>query len=311
MPLTMKFSGTLSDEGVQLLEKSVVPACQRAGKRAFLLLSRETVSFVQDENESGGMLILARVKTGQLFELTSFLCTSRTDDCICIRVSLDVLLKALRSASAHGADSVGVSLKCRPLRAARGGSPVPLIELRWRNDTISIEQEIPIEKPCVAVEVRRIHDISVRVSSERPPCDFYVDLDPMELKPVVGILDSVRGFAKRVVVSLTRAGDFRLVAQAGASMVGVRFPMLNVYNRDGNRMEGVAGSGPSAEVEVPHLIQALKSIQVTSPTIILCGISEERDFFHVIPWHKKDALGCTEGAAPFAFDFRLPVCRED
>jgi hypothetical protein len=120
VPLTMKFSGTLSDEGVQLLEKSVVPACQRAGKRAFLLLSRETVSFVQDENESGGMLILARVKTGQLFELTSFLCTSRTDDCICIRVSLDVLLKALRSASAHGADSVGVSLKCRPLRAAQG-----------------------------------------------------------------------------------------------------------------------------------------------------------------------------------------------
>lgn len=318
MPLAtrMKFLGTLSDEGVQLLEKSIIPACQRAGKRAFLLLSRETISFVLDENESNGMLVMARVKTGQLFDLSSFLCTSRTDDCICVRVSLDVLLKALRSASAHGADSVDVSLKYRPLKAVPGGSPVPLIELRWRNDTISIQQEIPIEKPCAAVEVRRIHDISAKVSSETPPCDFYVDLDPMELKPVVGILDSVRGFAKRVVVSLTRGGDFCLVAQAGISMVGVRFPMLNVYNRDGARMEGVTGAGHGvglreAEVEVPHLIQALKSIQVTSPTIILCGISEEGDFFHVIPWHKKDALGCTEGAAPFAFDFRLPVCGED
>jgi hypothetical protein len=311
VPLAMKFLGTLSDEGVQLLEKSIIPACQRAGKRAFLLLSRETVSFVQDENESNGMLILARVKTGQLFDLTSFLCTSRTDDCICVRVSLDVLLKALRSASAHGADGVDVSLKYRPLKAVPGGSPVPLIELRWRNDTISIEQEIPIEKPCVGPEVRRIHDISVKISTESPPCDFYVDLDPMELKPVVGILDSVRGFAKRVVVSLTRRGDFCLVAQAGMSMIGVRFPMLNVYKRDGTRMAGAAGPGQSAEVEVPQLIQALKSIQVTSPTIILCGISEAGDFFHVIPSHKKDALGCTEGVAPFAFDFRLPICRED
>ncbi len=204
------------------------------------------------------------------------------------------------------------SLKYRPLKAVPGGSPVPLIELQWRSDTISVEQDIPIEKPCVGSEVRRIHDISVKISTESPPCDFHVDLDPMELKPVVGILDSVRGFAKRVVVSLTRGGgDVCFVAQAGMSMIGVRFPMLNEYNRDGTRMAGVAGLGQSAEVDVPQLIQELKSIQVTSPTIILCGILEAGDFFQVIPWHKKDALGCTEGVAPFAFDFRLPICRED
>ena len=306
----MKFSGTLSDEGVQLLEKSVIPACQRASKRAFLLLSVETVSFVQDENESGGMLILARVKTGHLFELASFLCTSRTDNCIAVRVSLDVLLKALRSASAHGADRVEISLKYRPLKAAPSGAPVPLFELRWRNDSISIEQEIPIEKPCVAAEVRRIHDISMKLSTDSPPSEYYVDLDPMELKPVLGILDGMRSFDKRVVVSLSRGGDFCLVAQAGMSMVGVKFPMFNVYNKDGVRVDEAVvdgRSGREAEVEVAHLIQALKSVQATSPAIILCGISDEGDFLHIIPWHKKDVLGCSEGAAPYAFDFRLPI----
>jgi len=319
----MKFSGTLVELGVQLLERSVIPACQKTGKKACLLIGRETIAFVQDENESG-MLVLARVKTGQLFDMQSFLCTSRTDNWICIRISLDVLLKALRSAGAHGAERVDVSLKCRPLKAAPGGAPVPLIELRWRNDTISIEQEIPIEKPCVVAEVRRIHGISVKLSAESPPCDFYVDLDPMELKPVLGILDSVRSFSKRVGVSLTRGGDFCLVAHAGMSQVGVKFPMFNVYNKDGSRMMGGAtqdgprwgdGSGDHGhaglcelEVQVSHLVQAFKSVQITSPTMILCGVSDDADFLHLIPWYKKDVAGYAEGAATAAtFDFRVPA----
>ena len=321
----MKFSATLVDDGVQLLERSIIPACQKTGKKAYLLLSGQTISFVQDENESGGMLVLARVKTGQLFDMQSFQCTSRTDDWICIRISLDVLLKALRSAGAHGAERVDVSLKCRALKAAPGGAPVPLIELRWGNDTIRIEQEIPIEKPCVAAEVRRIHGISVNLSGESPPCDFYVDLDPMELKPILGILDSVRGFSTRVGVSVTRGGDLCLVARAGMSRVGVKFPMFNVYNTEGARIiggetSGLDGGTSGLEVEdehaglremdvrVSHLIRALKSVQITSPTMILCGIADDADFLHIIPWYTKEVTGYVGGVAPSAsFDIRLPA----
>ena len=306
----MKFSGALLDEGVQLLERTVIPACQKTGKKAFLLLSGETVSFVQDEAASGGMIVLARVKTEQLFDASSFFCSSRTDDVICLCVPLDVLLKALRSAGAHGADAVDISLKCRSLKASPGGSPVPLIELRWRNDTISIEQEIPIEKPCVVAEVRRIRGLCETLSARRVPCAFYVDVDPAELSPILGVLDSMRSLSTNVILTLTRGGDFCLVAQAGVSVVGVTFPKFDVFDRDGARMIGQAGGARTMDVRAAHLSQALKSIQLTSPTRILCGVSDDAECVHVIPSYKKeeDSVGYGHGgAATWALDFRIPA----
>lgn len=59
----MKFSGVLIEGGLQLLERSLIPACQKTGKLVYLLLSNDTVSFVQDENEACGMIVTAKVKT--------------------------------------------------------------------------------------------------------------------------------------------------------------------------------------------------------------------------------------------------------
>jgi hypothetical protein len=331
----MKFSGTLLDEGVQLLERTVLPACLKTGKKAYVLLSGETVSFVQDEPASGGMIVSARLGTGQLFDLGSFLCTSRTDDLICLYMSLDILLKALRSARGHGAEHVNLSLKHRSLAASRGGSPVPLIDVRWRNDTISIEQEIPIDKPCPVAEVRRIQGLSGVGAGRRAPCGFYVDVDPAELGSILGILDSFRGLSARALVSVTRGGDFCLVAQAGLCRVGVAFPLFDVFDefdefdefdvdrredargRDARRDDhtGRAGSPRcgrrDVEVRVGHLVQALKSVQTAQPSRILCGISDEKDFMHVKPLNKQDdvALPSVLSHSPgetWSLDFRIP-----
>jgi hypothetical protein len=59
----MRFSGMLVEGGLQLVERSLIPACQKTGKMVYLLLSNHTVSFVQDENEAGGMIVTAKVKT--------------------------------------------------------------------------------------------------------------------------------------------------------------------------------------------------------------------------------------------------------
>lgn len=64
----MKFSGVLIEGGLQLLERSLIPACQKTGKLVYLLLSNDTVSFVQDENEAGGMIVSAKVKTVRALE---------------------------------------------------------------------------------------------------------------------------------------------------------------------------------------------------------------------------------------------------
>lgn len=74
-----------------------------------------------------------------------------------------------------------MALRHRPLKASLGGSPVPLVEVWWKNECITTSQEIPIERPCSAVEVERIRGLC-QVTDV--PCDFYVDILP-ELKPVM------------------------------------------------------------------------------------------------------------------------------
>lgn len=59
----MRFSGILAESGLQLVERSLIPACQKTGKLVYILLSNDTISFVQDENEAGGMIVTAKVKT--------------------------------------------------------------------------------------------------------------------------------------------------------------------------------------------------------------------------------------------------------
>lgn len=102
------------------------------------------------------------------------------DDVICLRVSLDVLLKSLRSASAHEAEKLQIALRHRPLKAFSNGTAVPLIEICWNNESMNISQEIPIEKPCPSSEVTRIRGLC----SQDATCNFYLDIAP-ELKAVM------------------------------------------------------------------------------------------------------------------------------
>jgi len=108
-------------------------------------------------------------------------CVSKANDVICIRLSLDVLLKSLKSGSSHGVERVGMALRHRPLKASLGGSAVPMVEVWWKNECITTSQEIPIERPCSAVEVERIRGLCQMTGI---PCGFYVDVLP-ELRPIM------------------------------------------------------------------------------------------------------------------------------
>jgi hypothetical protein len=115
-----------------------------------------------------------------LFDEDQYMCKSKTDDVICLRVSLDVLLKSLRSASAHDAEKLQIALRHRPLKASNNGAAVPLIEICWNNESMNISQEIPIEKPCPSSEVTRVTGLC----NQDATCSFYLDIAP-ELKAIM------------------------------------------------------------------------------------------------------------------------------
>lgn len=109
-----------------------------------------------------------------IFDRDTFICKSKSDDFICIRISIDVLQKALRSASSHEADSIQVALRHRPLRSAIDGIPLPLLELKWSNDSITLSQEIPIEKPVTGSELDRVK----RLCALTTTCSLFIDIFP-------------------------------------------------------------------------------------------------------------------------------------
>ena len=59
----MKFSGILLDEGIRLLERSYLPACQKTGKKLHMLLTNKDIYLVQDEHEAHGMHVSVRIET--------------------------------------------------------------------------------------------------------------------------------------------------------------------------------------------------------------------------------------------------------
>lgn len=110
---------------------------------------------------------------GILFD-EPFVCKSKMNDVICIRTSIDVLLKALRGASSHDANNVKLALRHRPLRTSFTGIAIPLLELSWKNDSITLSQEIPIEKPSPSVELLRVKSLCSMAATSR----FYADVFP-------------------------------------------------------------------------------------------------------------------------------------
>lgn len=247
----MKFSGILLDEGIRLLERSYLPACQKTGKKLHMLLTSQEIYFVQDEHEAHGMHVSVRIETGILFD-DPFVCKSKANDIICIRTSIDVLLKALRGASSHEANNVKLALRHRPLRTSLTGIAIPLLELSWKNDSITLSQEIPIEKPSPSVEMLRVKSLCSMAATSRFYADIFPEAKAMIVRRYVsigndrrlddlkvffssqGILDQVKCFSDQVNVLLTLNGDLHLVARANNSTIGVAFPSFEVFLKDGS-----------------------------------------------------------------------------
>ena len=59
----MKFSASLVDEGIRVLERSFLPACSKTGKKILLLISEDHIYLVQDTHESKGMHVVAMIET--------------------------------------------------------------------------------------------------------------------------------------------------------------------------------------------------------------------------------------------------------
>lgn len=64
----------------------------------------------------------------------------------------------------------------------------------------------------------------------------------------------------------------------------------------------------SMEVLVNHFHQVLKSIQVTNPVRIMCGMSTDLRYMHVVPSYKRETSSIHDDVSnAMALDYKIPA----
>lgn len=63
----------------------------------------------------------------------------------------------------------------------------------------------------------------------------------------------------------------------------------------------------SMEVHVNHFYQVLKSVQSTNPVRILCGMSADLSYMHVVPSYRKESAVYNDISNIMALDYKIPA----
>jgi len=61
------------------------------------------------------------------------------------------------------------------------------------------------------------------------------------------------------------------------------------------------------EMHVNHFYQVLKSIQSTNPMRILCGMSTDLSYMHVVPSYRKDSSMHDDISNTMSLDYKIPA----
>lgn len=69
----------------------------------------------------------------------------------------------------------------------------------------------------------------------------------------------------------------------------------------------------SMEIQVVHLLQVLKSIQSTSPVRVMCGMSTDASYMHIVPTFKKESSIYDHEAISntMAIDYKIPTIENE
>ncbi|KAL6134292.1 hypothetical protein ACLB2K_066524 [Fragaria x ananassa] len=91
----MKFKAFLTENGVNLLERRLLPALDKMGKICHLFLNRDRVFFLHNLLNGDGVQSIAQFSKEALFD--DYRISSQYDDCIAFTLDISLLHRALRS----------------------------------------------------------------------------------------------------------------------------------------------------------------------------------------------------------------------
>ncbi|XP_075479887.1 checkpoint protein hus1 [Primulina tabacum] len=257
----MKFKALLTDNGINLLEKRILPALDKMGKVCHLFLTRDHAFFLHNLLNSDGVQSIAQFKKESLFQ--DYRISSQNDDKIAFSVDLALLHRALRSILAIYVESRDSDFNCLQIKLVKKSPPhsnqaVPFLTLEAKGYKSAVVQDVPISKPLSRADVDELQ-LALENAQEVPPTLVKAP----ELNLLQSFVDRMKHVGEVLGVSVSKCGDLHLQISTSSITLGAEFRNLTVL---GEQVDGAAVDiGSSAQTRIERAVQRgdAMSVQVS------------------------------------------------
>ncbi|KAL1565027.1 checkpoint protein hus1-like [Salvia divinorum] len=253
----MKFKAFLTDNGINLLEKRILPALDKMGRVCHLYLTRDHAFFLHNLLSVDGVHSVAQFSKESLFH--DYRISSNNDDRIAFSVDLSLLHRALRSVLAvRDSNSNALLIKLVKKLPPNSTQATPFLTFEARGHRSAVVQDVPVSKPLSRADVHELH-LAVE-SCEQLPATLVM---APELSSLHSFVDGMKHVGDVMGVSVSKYGDLHLQISTSLIALGAEFRKLKVL---GERADPVAeDNGLSAKTRVERGVQRgdAMSVQVS------------------------------------------------
>lgn len=316
----MKLRGIVSPDGVQLLNKEILPLLEKFSKTCALLLRPEGVHFILRAVDADGMQMSAGCSTAMFFEAGQFSIVSRYHNQIAFSFDTVLLRRVLAAVCRNNVEVLHMRLTMRTVQSGAGSQSRPFLSLETSSESsVHMKQDLPISSPFPPSEV----DALVR-SMDPGICGWYVDLLP-HIQGMQTVTDKMKPLSgDAVTLALTRSGFAHLQVVAPAVQLGAEFrglsilPAAQATSTSDSTMSGGAEArleealrtrdGCEVSLRLKHLQKALSASGQLCLRQLLAGIGDGSSHVHMM-YIMEPRAGSAESDddAGVELQLRIPV----
>ncbi|KAL6559807.1 hypothetical protein OROGR_004924 [Orobanche gracilis] len=254
----MKFKAFLTDNGINLLEKRILPALDKIGKICHLYLTRDHAFFLHNLLNADGVHSIAQFKKESLFQ--DYRISSQNDDKIAFSIDLALLHRALRSiltiyVESRDFNSNGLQIKLVKKLPPHSTQPTPFLTLEAKGYKSAVVQDVPISKPLSRADVQELQ-LALDVSQEMPATLVRAP----DLNSLQNFVDRMKHVGDVMGVSVTKYGDLHLQISTTLITLGAEFRKLVVLGERALEVDG--DENLSAQIRIEKALQRQDAMKV-------------------------------------------------
>ncbi|KAL3835523.1 hypothetical protein ACJIZ3_010259 [Penstemon smallii] len=277
----MKFKAFLTDNGISLLEKRILPALDKMGKICHLYLTRDHAVFLHNLLNSDGVQSIAQFSQQSLFQ--DYRISSQNDDRIAFSIDLTLLHRALRSIlTVQDFNHHRLQIKLVKKLPPHSTQPTPFLTFEAKGYKSAVVHDVPISKPLSRADLQELQ-LSLQNAQEMPATLVKAP----ELTSLQNFVDRMKHVGEVMGVSISKYGDLHLKISTSLIALGAEFRKLMVL---GERADPVAedrdlsaqtrneravqrGDAMTVDVSVKHFFKSLQC-SLAKPDCAFYGIAQ-------------------------------------